>query len=123
MAYKDIAARNAYQKGWYERNKAKHRSYVARNKVTYKQDVRALLKVFRQDGCLLCPEKEPCCLSAHHLRDKEFTIGHATAAGVSLIRLSAELQKCVCVCENCHRKIHAGLLSVNAGVPVNGQAS
>lgn len=66
-----------------------------------------LVAEFRKDGCLLCKEKEPCCLSAHHLRDKEFSIGGGEHLAIS--RVNAELKKCVCLCENCHRKVHAGI--------------
>ena len=34
--------------------------------------------------------------------------------GASAKRVLAELAKCICVCENCHRKIHAGLISILA---------
>jgi hypothetical protein len=66
----------------------------------------------KSGGCILCGEEEPCCLSFHH-RDpaaKEFSIGNAYARCISLTRLAAELAKCVCLCHNCHAKLHAGIV-------------
>lgn len=52
-------------------------------------------------------------MSAHHLDPtaKEFGPGDAKSLGVSLKKVRQELKKCICVCENCHRKIHAGRLN------------
>ena len=30
----------------------------------------------------------------------------------NLKKVAAELAKCICVCQNCHAKVHAGLLQV-----------
>jgi predicted HNH restriction endonuclease len=59
---------------------------------------------------------DACCLSAHHLdpAKKDFAIGRFLSNGASAKRVLAELVKCICVCENCHRKIHAGLISILA---------
>lgn len=73
---------------------------------------RQVIDGFRANGCALCDEKEPCCMSAHHLdpQSKDFSIGGRTS--ISIERLERELKKCVCLCENCHRKVHAGVLSL-----------
>ena len=49
------------------------------------------------------------CLSAfdfHHIdaREKDFTI----SASMSWDRIEPELKKCVLLCSNCHREVHAG---------------
>lgn len=64
----------------------------------------------RKEGCLLCPEKDPCCLVFHHLdpEAKRFGIGRSrTMPKLFLAEIKAELRKCVCLCWNCHRKVHA----------------
>jgi hypothetical protein len=92
--------------------RAKHLSRTKKNDERYKAEVRKLIEVFRSGGCSLCQEKEPCCLSAHHEddHDKEFSIGDATRKGFSPARVIKELAKCSCLCENCHRKVHAGVI-------------
>lgn len=71
---------------------------------------------FRKDGCKVCGEKAACCLSAHHLdpTTKEFMLASAWGFRPSEERLRRELAKCVCLCENCHRKVHAGLIKLGA---------
>ena len=69
---------------------------------------------FRSAGCLLCPEKQDCCLQAHHIErtKKEFNISEAVRGSYTAKRMKAELSKCVCLCANCHMKLHAGLLTL-----------
>jgi len=62
-------------------------------------------------GCALCDEADPCCMDFHHINnDKDRDVSYL-AQSKSLTRLIREINKCVCVCANCHRKIHAGKLS------------
>ena len=56
--------------------------------------------------CLECDENTPCCLDFHHL---DITTKEACVAEIltrSLTRVCVELDKCVCLCANCHRKAH-----------------
>jgi len=63
--------------------------------------------------CIVCGEKEVICIDFHHINpeDKKFTIGRSL--GIARNKLLEEIKKCVCVCSNCHRKIHAGLININ----------
>lgn len=61
-------------------------------------------------GCIICGEHELCCLDFHHICDKEFEISAGTE--VSLTRLIVEIDKCVVLCANCHRKLHAGKITL-----------
>lgn len=64
----------------------------------------------RQIGCSCCDEKEPCCIDFHHIsQDKEFEISYLVRAK-SETKLRSELIKCTCLCSNCHRKVHAGII-------------
>jgi hypothetical protein len=90
------------------------REEQARYKKQWRKDnrdlVRSILAAFRKNGCRLCAEKEPCCLEAHHLIDKDFTVG-GSKSKYSATRVETELRKCVCLCSNCHKKVHAGIIS------------
>lgn len=72
-------------------------------------------------GCKFCLEKEPACLDFHHLDKslKEENVSfwvHAKSKNKAL----EEAKKCIVVCANCHRKIHAGLIDWVASF--NGEA-
>jgi hypothetical protein len=57
--------------------------------------------------CMECDEIDPNCLDFHHIdsNEKEYNMKRAVAAGAKTV--IKELKKCVVVCSNCHRKIHA----------------
>ena len=62
--------------------------------------------------CLICSENESCCLEFHHLdpAQKDFTI--AKQCMKNLKRLQKEAEKCVVLCSNCHKKVHAGVVQL-----------
>lgn len=63
-------------------------------------------------GCFLCHENDPVCLDFHHKnpKDKTHSISWMMSAHKSIEKIKIEIEKCVVVCSNCHRKIHAGSL-------------
>lgn len=91
----------------------KHKKLVAGRTRRVRAAIRSLVAEARAGGCALCPEAEPCCLDFHHVYgDKEFDIGNAQRGGYALERVRRELEKCVVICGNCHRKLHAGLIAL-----------
>lgn len=73
----------------------------------------AYLKEYKNGRrCLLCSEDENECLDFHHVdpNEKDFSIGDARS--YSLDRIKQEVDKCVLLCANCHRKVHAGLITL-----------
>lgn len=121
MPLRDAAARREYHRVYMAKRlasdpefKAKHRARVRRNSAIAKTVIESIVAEFRAGGCALCDEREPVCMSAHHTDPtaKDFSIGQAVRIGVSAAKLRVELSKCVCICENCHRKVHAGLVSL-----------
>ena len=122
------AYRRRYMKQYLSdpKNRRRHIARVRANGKRYGEEIRSILASFKSAGCALCPEKAPCCLSAHHLEGKDFAVSVATTGKrFSPGRVVAELKKCVCLCENCHRKVHAGILEIVAGwsSPVSSQGS
>lgn len=118
MPLKDPEARKLYHREYMRmryaqdpEHRRKHRKRVRACERRRKQAARRLIDDFRRRGCRLCGETEPCCLSAHHIdpTTKEDSIGELMRRSVKLDRLRRELAKCVCLCENCHRKVHAGV--------------
>ena len=71
------------------------------------QDWKATLK------CSVCPENSPCCLEFHHTdpSEKENTVSNMVRCS-SWDTLMLEVAKCVVLCSNCHKKVHAGVLII-----------
>lgn len=69
----------------------------------------------RQLECRICGESDIACLDFHHLdpSTKEFDIALASGQQAwSWEKVLTEIRKCVCLCANCHRKVHAGRFEV-----------
>lgn len=66
-------------------------------------------------GCS-CGEDHPACLDFHHMdSDKEVNVSDAIRCGWSINRLMKEIQKCIVMCANCHRKLHHDLRVEDGG--------
>lgn len=119
MPHKDREERRRYHREYQKRRlrenpeaRARHRSLVRKNDQKRIAAIDTEIDKFRKDGCKLCPEKESCCLSAHHIdpTTKEFDVGNFRRLKKSIKVVSAELKKCICLCFNCHAKVHAGVI-------------
>lgn len=95
---------------YYLRYKDKNSELYRQNRRKYRSEMRKLIQEAKSCGCAICGEKEQCCLDFHHLRDKEFVV--SAGVDVSKERLFDEIDKCVVLCANCHRKLHAGIISL-----------
>lgn len=87
-------------------NPARQRAYRQRDKI--RAALKARIVRIRERGCLTCPERDPTCLDFHHVLDKDRNMGNYAQVST----FERELIKCVLVCANCHRKIHAGSITV-----------
>lgn len=108
MQLRDREKRREYQReymrGWYQKNKAKHISYV-RNR---DRRIDEWFKEYKKSlSCELCGENHPACLDFHHKRpeDKKFALGRPRNRS-SFKALKEEIAKCRVLCSNCHRKEH-----------------
>lgn len=97
-------------KSWYRDNKNKPE--VRKRYTSYNADLVAALKKEVDDykatnGCLICGEQDPCVLDFHHPHDKDVEVSYVRRTK-NRKRLYQEIAKCVVLCSNCHRKLHAG---------------
>lgn len=60
----------------------------------------------KHSQCAICGDTRWYVLDFHHLSDKESNISEKVRTGCSLETLKKEIEKCICVCANCHREIH-----------------
>lgn len=89
---------------WYQKNKAKHISYVRNRDKKIKDWLKDYKKSLR---CEVCGENHPACLDFHHInpKEKEFALGRVNKF-LSIKMLQNEIAKCRVLCSNCHRKIY-----------------
>ena len=64
-------------------------------------------------GCYFCKEKDSVCLDFHHINPsiKDSTIARLVTCK-SREKMMTEIEKCIVICSNCHRKLHAGKLTI-----------
>lgn len=113
--WKTVEERRAHHRAYMReylkdpRARAKQLARNKRNKIRYVARNKAIMAKFRVNGCTYCPEIDEACLDAHHTASakKEGNVAKGLDRW-SEKRLRDELKKCICVCANCHRKLHAG---------------
>ena len=91
-------------------------NHYASNKKTYLDNVKTRQKEiynwfydYKQTlKCEKCGENHPGCLDFHHLdpNNKDFNI--SDGGKMSKKRILNEVNKCIVLCSNCHRKLHWG---------------
>lgn len=104
--------KNGYQSRCKDCQKEYRRKHYIDNIDAYKKKarknklkVRQLIVDSKVGGCVRCGENHPSCLDFHHPDDnKELTIGGPGDHGY--LRVKKEIEKCIVLCANCHRKHH-----------------
>ena len=90
------------------------REYIKQNYPTMVERMKAKRQEIadwkRARGCTVCGETEPWVLDMHHLDPNEKEANSAQSATIKTFLKEAD--KCVLLCSNCHRKVHAGVLRV-----------
>ncbi len=71
-------------------------------------------------GCCICGENDACCLDCHHVnpQTKLYVISAYRSMG-SWKKLRNELNKCILLCSNCHRKVHTHNIDVSKFPKIN----
>lgn len=92
-------------------NTKSHPIKKARNTADYRRNVKLKMIEYKGGKCQVCGYNK-CfwALDFHHLSkaEKSFNISGGTKSFESM---KSELDKCILVCANCHREIHAGIIN------------
>ncbi len=77
------------------------------------QQKRAVLMAEMGNCCKLCGYNKPCALEFHHVKFKRFTLDARTLGQIrDMSLIKSEARRCVLLCSNCHKEVHAGLVSL-----------
>jgi hypothetical protein len=87
-------------------DKVKHKEYDARRYALLREYIDNIKSA---SGCLVCGETTAVCLDFHHLDPSKKSFGLARVMR-SKEKLVAEIEKCIVLCANCHRKLHNNLI-------------
>jgi hypothetical protein len=88
--------------------RARHHEQVRLTRHRQRAAAREVVEQAKGPGCSVCGERDPVCLDFHHVSgSKDFSLGDVMRGRYSVERIKAELRKCIVVCANCHRKLHA----------------
>lgn len=93
----------------YIKHKAKRIATSLRSRIIRFNDLKKKIIELKSKGCSWCNEKESCCLDFHHTNPstKEFSISVAvTLQNKGIKTILKEIDKCIIICSNCHRKLH-----------------
>jgi len=98
-----------------KRDRSKYDAKYEGNKRIHRQNHRIKKKQFLyslKSPCVICNESDPIVIDFHHVNPetKSFTIGQGTCR--SNEQILQEVEKCVCLCANCHRRVHAGTIEI-----------
>lgn len=103
--YKDIDKLRDYRRKWYKNNKVR-----AKKKTSDRTKMLAdwLFDYKSNLACSVCGESDFRCLDFHHTdpSSKDMSVSKAVRYGWSIARITKEINKCVVMCSNCHRKLH-----------------
>lgn len=106
--------RKEYDKEYFQRNKKKRKEQI---KTWTAERVEEYEKYKNSLFCRACGENAIECLDFHHIDPsiKDGSIANLVRSR-SFASLKKEIEKCVVLCSNCHRKVHSGrILLVDIG--------
>ena len=111
MPNKDPIVNRETQRRWYKNNRDKG---CANTKLQREKKLKWFRELKLNYRCIVCGEDEPYCIDFHHLdpKNKLFGVGATNAQRYPKQKILDEIKKCVPLCSNCHRKLHAGLIKL-----------
>jgi hypothetical protein len=108
MPYKDPKKQKEYQREWASQNKQ------LKSKQTGWLKRKAMVEAAKDKPCAACNQSYPSvCMDFHHTDPtvKDGSVSKLMKSS-SYQKLQEEIDKCVVLCSNCHRLLHAGLIPV-----------
>jgi hypothetical protein len=104
MPFRDQEKDREWRRAYYRKNKEK---LDARVQANHERKSAWWKEYKKQFVCAVCGESDPVCIEFHHPEGtKEFQIS-CCVQNKSRKNLLKELEKCIPLCCNCHKKLHS----------------
>ena len=98
-----ITHRNYFREIYYPN----HRTACIKSVTKWKKMVKQFVLDYKENHpCSICGESDPACLDFHHKGLKGLEISDMVKKGRGVRAIRKELENCIVVCANCHRKLH-----------------
>lgn len=81
----------------------------------WRKKVKEIILTCMGGSCQICGYSRcPTALELHHVNpdEKDFTFGYIMASCRNWKVIYEEIAKCILLCSNCHREVHAGLVEI-----------
>lgn len=111
MSYKDKEKQKEYQREWSRKkfSNPEHREKRRTTKRKHYNDSKERLENYKATlKCSVCDENHPATLDFHHVdpTTKVESVCRMASTHTSWDRIMEEINKCIVLCSNCHRKLH-----------------
>lgn len=100
----------------YQNSRHKKPEHYNKVKANNRNKIREQISDWKSScGCIVCGESDSCCLDMHHTDPSIKTDDPSSFSKQSFEAFLKEAEKCVVLCSNCHRKVHANKLTLLVG--------
>lgn len=99
-----------------DKNREKVREYQNKYSKIHKEERKKYLKDLSDEKrevlntfkypCVKCGEKRPWVIDFHHINPENKSFGISDRYRGSIESIKLEIEKCVCLCRNCHAEFH-----------------
>lgn len=109
MPYKDKEKQKKAQHESYLKNKEDYGKRKYSLTISRRGEIKEWLQEYKSTlKCEKCPENHPATLDFHHVNseEKKNKVSALVVEGYSIKTIKEEIDKCIVLCANCHRKLH-----------------
>jgi hypothetical protein len=111
--FKNKKEQREYNNNWYNSQDNEYKKKKYQRTSERKKQVRFwLYELKAETTCCMCGENFPPVLDYHHVKssDKKLEISWMVARGFGKEKILEEIEKCILLCCNCHRKGKYGIV-------------
>jgi hypothetical protein len=104
----------------YKRTYSDRSEYIIKAVAKRRKKLREMARIYKGGKCMICGyDRSLEALDFHHLDRSQKGFGISSKGLTkSWEKIKKELDKCILICANCHREVHAGLTQLPGEIQV-----